>query len=284
MRAEKQGDIQEVTFRAACKDIDRIFHFQGIADMRAQRLLHSGDNGCHRLACQCADIHHGPGQFNRAIQRMHDGSAAGLDIQDNRITAGRQFFGHDRAGNQRKAVHGGCHIPERIQRLVRRCQHAGLPDHGHADALDLLQEGFTGERNRHPGNRLQLIKCTAGMSQSASAHLCHGNAAGRYKRGEDQRCCIADAACGVLIHLNARNAAQVHGVPAVLHRQRQGGCLPRRHAVEPDGHEQGGQLIIRDRTVRRSVHKQFNLFLCQFLPELFVSDHINHIHRDSASL
>ena len=279
MAAQQQGNFLQCPGSAAGEHVNGILHFQGIAHMGAQGLLHAGDNGHHRLVRQGADVHHGLGQVNAALQRVHNGTAASLHIQHNGICAAGQLLAHNRGGNQGQGIHGGGHVPKGVQGLVRRGKGTRLPDDGTANGLHLTDEGILGDFHAHAGDGFQLIQRAAGMSQSPAAHLGHGNAAGCYQWSQHQGGGIAYAAGGVLIHLHPRNGGKIRHVPGAGHAQGQVGGFFRCHAVEADGHQHGGKLIIGNGALCRPLHKSINFFVGQHLPQFLLADNLHHVHK-----
>ena len=246
--------------------------------MGPQRLIHTADQGHRRLACQGAHIHHDLRQMNAVLQILHQRAAPGLDIQHNRVRPGRQLLGKDGGNHQRNRVHGGGHIPQRVQRLVRRRQMSRLPHYSHAGFLHLAQEFLLRQADPKPGNGFQLVQRTAGMAQTPAAHLRHRRAAGRHQRRQHQRGRIPHATGGMLVHLDARDGGQIRHVAGIPHGQGELRGFLIRHAVQPDGHQQRRQLIIRHALLRRRIREEPDFLRVQRLPQLLFFYDLHHRH------
>ena len=75
---------------------------------------------------------------------------------------------------------------------------------------ELALELFDGQIGAKAGDRFQLVERAAGMAQSAAGDHRHDHARRRRDRSGDQTGLIADAAGGMLIHLDAGNGRQIH--------------------------------------------------------------------------
>ena len=90
----------------------------------------------------------------------------------------------------------------------------------------------------------EFVEGAAGVPEAAAGHHGDIDAARRDERGEDQRRFVADAAGGVFVDLGAGEIGEVELFARGDHSPRQFGGFVRVHALEDDGHEKGGRLIV----------------------------------------
>ena len=185
MRAQLDGHIQQGTGGTAGQHVDSFLYFQRVADMTAQGLAHIGYQRYHAAARVAADAHHGLGQFNAVVQRLHQRARAGFDVQHNALRAAGQLFGYDAGGDQRQAVHRGGYVPQGVQGFIRGSQIFGLADDCQPNILYLLQKGFFADIYAHARDAFQLVQGSAGVAQTAAAHFGYGHAAGGYQGGQN---------------------------------------------------------------------------------------------------
>lgn len=162
--------------------------------------------------------------------------------------------------------------------MVCRGQIFGLADHCHADVAHLLEKRFLAQIHTKAGNALQLVQRAAGVAQSAPAHFGYGHTAGGYQRGQDERGGITHAAGGMLVHRKAGDGGQVAQIARMRHGKGELHRLLTVHAVETNGHQQGGQLIVRDAAICRSPHKPLDFLPGQRLGQLLFFDDFHHVH------
>ena len=140
--SECQHKLREIFRSAAVQSCNCFFYFQCISDGITKRLIHIGDQCMHLTPCIFADRHHLFCQSKRIFFAFHKSSASDLDIQNDRIGTGSQFLTHDRAGDQRKIVHGRRHIPQGIEFFVCRSQICRLSHDRNTDRVDILNKCF----------------------------------------------------------------------------------------------------------------------------------------------
>src|SRR4029077_13017388 len=91
----------------------------------------------------------------------------------------------------------------------------------------------------------------------------------------------ADAARRVLVDLAAGDGREVELASTGRHRQRQRLGFLVRHALEPDGHQPGRQLVVGDGSVGGAAHEKLNGVVSEDPAIALLSDHIDrgHGHR-----
>ena len=283
MSAQEQGHFLQRPAGAAGEHVDGLLDLQGVAHMAAQGLFHAGNHRRHAPARQGADIHHGPGQLNGGIQGGHDGAAAGLHVQHDGLSAAGKFLAQNAADDEGQRIHGGGHVPKGVEPLVRRGQLGALAHHGATHGAHDGEEFLLRQRHLHAGDAFQLVHRAAGVPQAPAAHFQHLAAAGRNQWGQDQGGGVAHAAGGVLVHRHAPYVRRQH-IAALGHGHGQIGGFPIGHAVEAYGHEQGGQLIIRQGPVRRPLNEEGDFLLRQCAAPFFRFDDGKDIHVRQTSV
>ena len=116
------------------------------------------------------------------------------------------------------------------------------------------------------------------MAQPPAAHLGHRAPAGRHQGRQHQGGGIPHPAGGMLIQLDAWQIAQIHHLAGMPHGFRQGGGLPRGHALEAYGHHPSGHLVIWDLPLGEPLDDMLDLFFCMGFPSAFFLDQIHHAH------
>ena len=86
-------DPQAARAAMALQDLDGLAHLKGVADIEAERDIHVGHDGDHVPAAGAADAYHALGELLAVFERLHERAGADLDVQHDRMRAGRQLFG-----------------------------------------------------------------------------------------------------------------------------------------------------------------------------------------------
>ena len=89
-----------------------------------------------------ADADHGVGQFPGSFLRLHEGTVAVFDVEDDGVGIGSDFLAHDGAGDERDALYCRRGVTQGVEELVGRGDVGGLADDGHADATHLVEKGL----------------------------------------------------------------------------------------------------------------------------------------------
>ena len=119
-----------------------------------------------------------------------------------------------------------------------------MTDDRQADLVHLREEILLREGGPGAGHALHLVDGAAGVAEAAAAHLGDLHAARRHHGRDDEGGLVADAAGGVLVHLDAGDGRKIHHDAAVGHHVGQLGGLRVGHAAQVDGHHPSGHLVI----------------------------------------
>ena len=226
----------------------------------SQGTVHVGDDS-HRLpTVPPADGDHGLRQLPGAVQVLDEGAAAHLHVQHQLVGAGGQFLAHHAAGDQGDAGHGGRHIPQGIDLLIRGSHVGGLAGDGHAHRVHIADELLLAEGHPETGDGLQLVDGAAGVAQTPPGHLGHAAAAGHDDGPDDQGGLVADAAGAVLVHLDALDAGKIDLIAGIRHHGGEVRGLPLGHSVEEDGHDQGRRLVVRQTPFTKLLYEEGQFF------------------------
>lgn len=80
---------------ATFQSIDGLFHFQGIADSIAQRLIHVRKEADDLATGVVADPEHQVRKFAGPVERFHEGTLPHLDVEHDRLGSGCDLLAHD---------------------------------------------------------------------------------------------------------------------------------------------------------------------------------------------
>ena len=221
---------------------------------------------------------HALGELLAVFERLHERAGADLDVQHDRMRAGRQLFGHDGGRDERQRVDRRRHVAQGVELLVGGGEIAGLADDGHADLLDLPHESVRRKRGLIPGDGFELVDRAARMAEPAAGHLGHLAAERGNDGRDDQRRLVADAAGGMLVDGLVAEAAEVDGVAGMHHGVGQHGRLMVGHALVEDGHGEGGHLIVGNGAVRKAPDDEADLVVGQDAAVTLLFNEIDHSH------
>ena len=116
------------------------------------------------------------------------------------------------------------------------------------------------------------------MPKPAPGKHRHADARRRDGRRERQRNFVADAARRMLIHLFARNHAQIHDRAGMQHGLGQGDRFLARHAAKKDRHRERGKLIIGNPASGVAVNQEANFVAGQLPAVAFLFDDVLRAH------
>ena len=193
-------------------------HFERIADGKAERLIHIGDQRLHLTVETAANAHHHLRQAPGFHLTFHEGARAHLYVEHDRIQAHGDLLRHDRTGNQRNAFHRRRRIAQRVQLAVRGRDLRRLANKRQTGFPQLCFEFLNRQTGAETGNRFQLVQRATGMAQGAARDHRHNHAGRRCQRSRNQTRLVAYATRGVLVHLRARDVRKVDGDAAGDHR------------------------------------------------------------------
>ena len=245
--------------------------------MGTQGFFHAGNHAAHRPLKLYANVHHGFCQVHGIGQGGHQGTGTYFHIQHDGFGAGSEFFAQNAGGDQGNGIHRAGHIPQGVEPFIGRGQVFALAHHTAAHFPHDLHKAVFVKLHLHAFNAFQLIHRAAGMAKPPAAHLQHFAAAGSNQRSQYQSGGIAHAAGGMLIQRNAVHIRLQHGA-AAGHFPGEGSCFFDGHAIEPDGHQKGGQLIIRQAAVCCTLHKKADFIFCKALMLFLVFNDRKNIH------
>ena len=229
----------------------RLADLDGVPDRPAERLLHVRQERDDLAARSPSELDHRLGELARVLERLHEGAAADLDVEHDRVRAGGDLLRHDARRDQRDAVHRPGHVAERVELLVGGDEVVRLPDDREPDVTHLLDELLLRELDAEAGDRLELVERAAGVPETPSAHLPERDAAGRDDRADDDRGLVADAAGRVLVDDHPSElAAEVERRAALDEGVRERERLVGGQAAEVDGHAERCQLVVGDLAAR----------------------------------
>src|SRR5436853_201441 len=85
----------------AAHDFNALEYLKRVADGRAEWLVHVGDERGHALAHLLARLNHELREVNGVFFLLHEGAAAGLHVEDERVYTLREFLTHDAGADER---------------------------------------------------------------------------------------------------------------------------------------------------------------------------------------
>ena len=246
-----------------------------------QRGIHIGDHGGHPAAVMGADGDHQLSQRDALLHGLHKGTGAGGHIQQDGVRTGGQFLGHNAGCDERDAADGGRHIPQGVHFFIGDRDALALANDRQANFVDLRKELFLREGGLGAGHALHLVDGAAGVPQTAAAHLGDLDAAGCNDGGDDKGGLVADAAGGMLVHLDARDRRQIHHYAAVRHHIGQLRSLCVGHAPQIDCHHPCRHLVIGHLAAHKAVDDGLQFFPAVGAAIPLFGDQIINTHKDS---
>src|SRR6476661_2190470 len=199
MSALIEYQLREVGGALAAQARDRLADLERVPDRMPERLVHVGEHTDDFAVSMLPQLEHHLRELARVVDGLHERPVADLDVEHDRVGAGRDLLRHDARGDQRHVVDGRGHVAEPVEQLVSRNEVRGLPDDRKPDLPDLLEELFLRELDPETGDRLELVKRAAGVAETAAAHLPEWNAARSDDRADRERRLVPHAACRMLV-------------------------------------------------------------------------------------
>ena len=132
-RGQPHDQPLEIARAASLQHVDALGDLQRIAHGAAERRVHVGDERLGPDAVRGADRDQRARQRARVVDRLHEGAAAALHVEDQRVAALGDLLAHHRRRDQRDALDRRGHVAQRVQRLVRGRDVPGLADQAAAD-------------------------------------------------------------------------------------------------------------------------------------------------------
>ena len=265
--------------------VHRLADLERVADGVAERLVHVGEEADDVAPGALAEIEHRLGEDPRVVDRLHERAVADLDVEDDRVGAGRDLLRHDARRDQRDAVDGRGHVAQRVELLVGRHEIGGRADDRHADVAHLGDELVEAELDAEAGDRLELVERPTGVAEAASAHLPERDAAGGDDRRDGDRRLVADASGRVLVDdATAELLRHVDGLAApdecLGHRERLGA----RQAAEHDRHAERGHLVVGHVAARVAEDELAQLVVRQLAAVALALDQLRRVDRHGVTI
>ena len=245
---ERERELDEIGRVVAARE-----HFYGlgdlerVADRSTEGRVHRAQERPHLEPVVTAEANHRPGELGGPVPVGHESARADLHVQDERLGPLGDLLGHDRPGDERDRLHGPGHVAKCVELAIRR----GKAGTGRADdAADLFELGehlAVGQLGAPSGDRLQLVEGATGVAEPPSRQLRHRGSAGGHERRQYERHLVADATGRVLVDRGPRQAGEVHPLPGGDDRGCPPGQLGDREPTKEDRHQEGGDLLVRDR-------------------------------------
>ena len=152
-RRQREGEVG----REVLEEFEALLHLDPVAGETAERLVHGGEQGDGAGAGQLAGLDHQAGEQLRVGILRHEGAGAGLDVEHQRVQAGRELLAHDAGGDQVGRFDGAGMVAQRIKNAVGRNQGRRLAGHGEAalphDGEELRQR----ELGAEAGDGFELV-------------------------------------------------------------------------------------------------------------------------------
>ncbi|OPZ67846.1 MAG: hypothetical protein BWY83_02493 [bacterium ADurb.Bin478] len=278
LRAQFIGDLHEIGGALTLKRLHGLLDFQPVADGVAERLFHRREHGAARQSIPIGCAHEIFRQSPGRLYVFHEGAGAEFYIQDQTGGAFCKFFAQDAGSDQRYRGDGGRGISERIDFFICRHETTGLTDHGHTKPAQLRFECRHAERAAKSGDGFQFVQCSTGVAQAAARDHGYGDACSGDQRRQDQGHFVAHTTGAVFIDLGTGHLREIDAIPGLNHGLQKGEGFVQAHALQIDGHQQGGHLIVRDVADRVPVHGEMDLLFAQGKAIAFFADNIDDAH------
>ena len=215
---------------AALQRLDRLDHFERVADVAAERRVHRGEErlgpdagrGCRPRPATRPARRAVSGVFMNAPRpALTSSTSASMPSAIFLLMIDAVMSGMLSTVPSRRAGRRASCRPGRSRRSGRSCRSRPRP----ASRWNSPSSRPT----RKPGIDFELVERAAGVAEAAARHHRHDHAAGRGERRQDQRGLVADAAGAVLVDLQRRAGRDRSTLDAgVDHRLGQVGRLLRR--------------------------------------------------------
>ena len=278
LSGEGDGEFDDVVRPASREDLDGLADLQRVADGQAEGHVHVRQQRDGLGSGVGAEADHRRCELACAVDVFHEGARAHLDVEDERTRALRDLLAHDRGGDERHAVDGGGDVPQRIQLPVRGRQPGpGGADDGARALSEELAHLLVAHVGPPPGDRLELVKCAAGVPQSPARKLRDGHSEGGDERGEREGDLAPHPAGGVFVGRGPRKPRKVHPLARGDHCGGPSRDLASAHAVEEDRHGEGAHLLVGDGAAGVGVDRPVDLRIAQFAAVAFESYDVDGI-------
>ena len=256
MGAGAEHQLAEVGRPLALQRGDRLADLERVPDRVAERLVHVREHADDLAARVPTELEHHLRELARVFDRLHERAVSDLDVEDDRVGAGRDLLRHDARRDQRDIVDRRRHVAQAVEQLVRGNEVRALADDGEADLTYLLQELIGRQLDAKPGNGLELVQRAARVAEPAAAHLAERHAAGGDDRTDCERRLVSHSAGRMLVdHLAPERRPELDRLTAADHRVRQREGLLAVQSAEEDGHAERGHLVVRNLAARIGKHE-----------------------------
>jgi len=203
---EFHAQLDEIGGAAAVENLDTLGDFIRMASHAAERLVHVGDKRDDFLFHALAGFDHEFSEKNGIFFTLHEGAGTGFDVKHEGVDAFGELFAHDGGTDEADIFDSGSGIAESVDFFVSGSDFGGLTDEAHPTFAKHAIKLIDGKIDVETGDGFELIESAAGVAETAAADHGNGESGGGDDGSENERCFVADAAGGMLIHFSAGNA------------------------------------------------------------------------------
>ena len=143
------------------------------------------------------------------LQGRHERARTGLYVHDQTVDPFGEFLTQDTCRDQWNRLDSRGHVAQRVDPPVCRGQIICLPHNDGAGTFQYLDDSFRRRFCIKAGDRLQLVECSARVSESTACDHRHRHTASRRNRRNHHRGLVSNASCTVLIDLFSWDGRQV---------------------------------------------------------------------------
>ena len=131
---------------------------------------------------------------------LHEGAAAGFDVEDQAVEIFGQFFAHDAGGDEVGGLDGAGVVAEAVEDAVGGNEGGGLASHGEVTLGQDAGEVGYGELGGEAGDGLELVEGAAGVTEAAAGDHRVDQAGGGCDGGYEERCFMPRPPSGVFVY------------------------------------------------------------------------------------
>ncbi len=142
---------------ALLHDVDALPDFDPVAGEAAEGFFHGGEEGYGAGACQFSGLDHEVGEVFGVFVVLHEGAAAGLDVEDEGFEVFGEFLAHDAGGDEVGGLDGAGVVAEGVEDAVGGDERGGLADEGGSAGLEGLEELVEGELSVEAGDGFEFV-------------------------------------------------------------------------------------------------------------------------------
>ena len=184
----------------AFEDVDALPDFEPVAGEAAEGLVHGGEEGDGAGAGGFAGLDHEVGEEAGVFVGLHEGSAAGFDVEDEAVEVFGEFLAHDAGGDEVGGLDGAGVVAEGVEDAVGGDEGGGLAGHGEVAVGEDAGEVLDGELGVEAGDGFELVEGASGVAEASAGDHGDGEACGGDDGGDEEAGLVAYAAGGVLVY------------------------------------------------------------------------------------